>query len=133
MFTPRQGLFSFPYWPASEEAGGAQGAGKGTWPGQLTQTGQRDIPYHVTSCLFYKWGKLADSWDHGSGTSWASVVWGLCAIVLCITWFVYYFLLLLLLLLLFAYFFCHIKLSLSNPEILPFFPDSLPHPTGWGQ
>jgi len=35
------------------------GSGEGTQLGQLTQTGQRDIPYHMTSCSAYKWGELA--------------------------------------------------------------------------
>ena len=34
---------------------------EGAQPGQLTQTGQRDIPYHVTSCSVYKLGGV--SWE----------------------------------------------------------------------
>jgi len=30
---------------------------EGTQQGQLTQTGQRDIPYHMTSCSPYKAGE----------------------------------------------------------------------------
>lgn len=43
----------------------------GVWPGQLTQTGQRDIPYHRMSCPVYKLGgvgqKLSISAQEGEG------------------------------------------------------------------
>jgi len=53
-----QGLFSFPCSTAWswEEA----------HPGQLTRSGQRDIPYHMTSCSVYKLGELA----RGEITAW---------------------------------------------------------------
>jgi len=33
------------------------GSWEGTQLGQQTQTGQRDIPYHMTSCSAYKGGR----------------------------------------------------------------------------
>lgn len=45
----RQGRFCFSCYPASKEAGGAPGAGRGHRPGQMTQTDQRDSPYHLVS------------------------------------------------------------------------------------
>ncbi|GAB0180586.1 hypothetical protein GRJ2_000523900 [Grus japonensis] len=35
---------------------------EGTQPGQLTQSGQRDIPYHMTSCSAYKPGGVGWEW-----------------------------------------------------------------------
>ena len=51
-----QGLFCFSPHPTSEQAGGVQGVGQGTQPGQLTPTDQRDIPDHMASCSAYKAG-----------------------------------------------------------------------------
>lgn len=42
-------FWSLPH-PSSEEAGAAQGDGRGTQPGQGTLTNQRDVPCRVTSC-----------------------------------------------------------------------------------
>lgn len=48
------------------------------WPGQLTQTIQRDIPYHNMACTVYKLGELARrEWSSAS-------VSGQWAMVLCI-------------------------------------------------
>ena len=37
---------------------------EGTQPGQLTQTSQRDIPYHMMSCWVYKLGEEEGSGGH---------------------------------------------------------------------
>ena len=43
--------------PCQGEGWGVTGNWEGTQPGQLTQTSQRDIPYHGTSCWVYKLGE----------------------------------------------------------------------------
>ena len=41
---------------------------EGTQPGQLTQIGQRDIPYHVMSCPVYKLGGVGqEGWITAQG------------------------------------------------------------------
>ena len=42
--------------PSQQESWRGTRSREGTQPGQLTRTGQRAIPYHVTSCLVYKLG-----------------------------------------------------------------------------
>jgi len=44
----------FSCWPAR-----STGSWEGTQPGQLIQTGQRDIPHHMVSCSVHKLGELA--------------------------------------------------------------------------
>uniref|UniRef100_A0A8B9SPF6 Leucine-rich repeat and coiled-coil domain-containing protein 1 n=1 Tax=Anas platyrhynchos TaxID=8839 RepID=A0A8B9SPF6_ANAPL len=75
VLTLSQGLFGFSHCPDSEQARGAAGAGRGTDPGQLTQNGQRDIPYHMAS-----YGTI-----HMGGAGWG----GGTTIALCITCFVH--------------------------------------------
>ncbi|KAK4813868.1 hypothetical protein QYF61_001966 [Mycteria americana] len=53
---------------------GAEEAGKEAQPGQLTPTGQRAIPYHMTSCLVYKLGGVGQRVAIAAqGLVWASV------------------------------------------------------------
>lgn len=54
LLTLNQGLFSFP----SAAASRCTRSWEDAWPGQLTQTGQRDIPYQRTSCPIYKPGEI---------------------------------------------------------------------------
>jgi len=62
---------------------------EGAQPGQLTQTGQRDIPYCMMSWSAYKLGrKLARCCDCCLESGWASPSEGW-TIALCITYFVY--------------------------------------------
>ena len=89
-------------------------------PGQLTQTGQRDIQYHTTSPSGYKC-------NHCSGAGWA-LGSGWCTIALCSTHFVYSLSSIIVTNSLFLC--CPIKLSLLKPRVLPFSSDSPPHPTG---
>jgi len=52
--------------PTSEQAGGAQDAGRGTQPGQLAPADQRDIPDHMMSCSAIKsWGNKKKREDEG--------------------------------------------------------------------
>ena len=57
VLTLSQGLFSFSCCPASEDSGGAQGAGRGqnqdSWPSV-----QRNVPYHAASCWGIKPGGI---------------------------------------------------------------------------
>lgn len=77
----------------------------------MIQTGQKDTPGHMTSCSAYKpGGRWLWSGSHCLGTGWVArncVVHCLC---------------ILLLLLLFPFLFCPIKLSLSQPMSVNFFP-----------
>ena len=138
MFILSQGFFSFSC-PASKKAGGAQKVGRGH-PGELTQTGQRNTPYHIASCPVYKLGGAGwEGWiaaqeltGHRSASGeqlhCASLVWySLILLVFLLSFYYYYY----------HYYyllpFCPIKLSSSQPTNFTFFSDSLPHPTGWGE
>ena len=69
VLTQSQGLFCFSPHPTSEWAEGAQEAGRGHKPGQLSPTDQWDVPYHTTSCSADKVGgrrrKRRDVWSDG--------------------------------------------------------------------
>lgn len=69
MLTLNQGLLSFPCSARSRHTRGYEG----TWPRQLTQTGQMDIPNTDCHAQDIKWGKLAqmasDAAKGGAGHS----------------------------------------------------------------
>jgi len=50
-------FFCFSHHPASKYAGVGTRSWEGTQPGQLIQTGQKDVLYHVTSCSAIKAGE----------------------------------------------------------------------------
>lgn len=117
-----QGLFSFSGCPASEKLGTTRSS-KRTGPGQLTQTGQKDFPSHMVSCLTIKLGELVEKEGCYSGTGWASIRgW---AILLFITYFAYSFISVIIIPSFSVLLNCHY----INLWVLPF-SDSLPHPTG---
>lgn len=115
------------------------GSWEGAWPGQMTWTDQRDIPYPRTLCSLKK-GNCPGGIHYCSGMDWA-VLTGWWAILFHITYLklnfipLYLFiiphfsLLLLLLLLLYTYLILFIKLFLSQPMVFLPLSNSLPHPT----
>ena len=94
-----QCLHSIKDFPASPVALPVRGLGwtggwEGTWPGQLTPAGRRDIPYGMTSCPAVKAGGGVSLSCCFLGTSWVSVVWWTATVGFCITpfsWFCFYF------------------------------------------
>ena len=116
--------------PSQQEGWRGTRRWEGTQPGQLTQTGQRNIPYHVMSCPVYKLRGVGLVGDCCSGTNRASVSeWW--AIALCITCFVYsnsFFIIFIII----SIFFLSVLLNCLylNPQVLLFFQFS--PPSHWG-
>jgi len=49
----KSGTFQLVILPCQQGDWGCTGSWEGTQPGQLTPSGQRDIPYHIMSCSAY--------------------------------------------------------------------------------
>jgi len=100
---------------------------EGTQPGQLTQTGQSDIPCHVTSCSAYKLGELAAGSDRWLGTGWA-LVSGRWAVALCNTCFVYSFTIIIIVIIILSSFSVLLSCHYLSPRVLSFFLIPFPIP-----
>ena len=98
------------------------GSWEGTQLGQLTQTGERGILFHMMSCCIYNLGELAGGSDCYSGMAWILFIWWQAIAFVHHLFYYYYYVLL-----------CFpVKLSLSQAMSFHF-SHSPPHPMGCGR